>query len=265
MSAMALDALRYPNTCDGIDVSAVQTIGNASMVAYAGFQFAFVKASEGTGYMDPRRLDHLKKLRDAGLLCSVYGFCRPSQGNPREQAKRLYEAMGDTFECRTVIDLESAPDVWTAAQLVAFGEEFADEIASWGIAQPILYTYPSFAQKMQPALGASTRLAMCPLWIAQYRSVTEAWVPPIGAKPIVPKPWANWSIWQYSGNGGFRVPGIIGDCDRNLFQGDFAALRRFFGRVDPDAETAPQLVHPRLFTVDENPRPIAIDEDDEAD
>lgn len=262
---MALDALRYPNTCDGIDVSSVQVIATPSMVAYAGFQFAFVKASEGTGYLDPRRVEHLKKLRDVGLICGVYGFCRPSQGNPREQAKKLWEGMGESYECRTVIDLEAAPDTMTSQELVDFGEAFADEVLSWGIVQPVLYTYPSFAQKLQPALGKSSRLGLCPLWIAQYRSVTDAWVPPLGAKPIIPKPWTDWTIWQYSGNGGFRVPGIVGDCDRNMFQGDFAALRRFFGRVDPDAETQPQIVHPRLFTVDDDPRPIAIEDDDEAD
>lgn len=262
MTAMALDALRYPNMCDGIDVSAVQSIADAAAVAASGFQFAFVKASEGTGYMDPKRLDFLKRLRGAGLLCSVYGFARVSQGNARLQAKTLYDAMGDTFECRTVIDLEAAPDGMSAQAIVDFGEEFADEIASWGIAEPILYTYPSFAQKLQPALAASTRLGMCPLWIAQYRSVTEAWVPPPNGKPIVPKPWLDWAIWQYSGNGGFRVPGIVGDCDRNLFKGDYAALRRFFGRVDQDADTQPQTVRARMFD-DEWTRPIELDKEPE--
>ena len=36
-------------------------------------------------------------------------------------------------------------------------------------------------------------------------------------------------MWQYSGNGGYRVPGIPMDCDRNLFRGNITDLRNLFG------------------------------------
>ena len=48
-------------------------------------------------------------------------------------------------------------------------------------------------------------LARCPLWIAHYRSTKTPWIPPPGFRPFVPPPWTDWTIHQYSGNGGFRL------------------------------------------------------------
>jgi GH25 family lysozyme M1 (1,4-beta-N-acetylmuramidase) len=229
MSASERPALALPGFLDGIDVSAVQSVSSYEAVANAGFRLATVKVSEGLAYCDPRRLEFLDGFRRAGLHTNVYGFARPSQGKPREQAQRLYACAGDVFPLRPVLDLESAPDDWSARRLVEFAEEFVSEVASWGVLDAVFYTYPGFAARMQPALAASSLLARCPLWIAQYRSTTAAWAPGSTDRPNVPAPWKAWTLWQYSGNGGYRVPGIVGDCDRNLFRGDEADLRSFFG------------------------------------
>ncbi len=52
-----------------------------------------------------------------------------------------------------------------------------------------------------------------------------------------------WDVWQYSGNGGYRVPGIVGDCDRNLFRGDEAALQKWFG-LTGEGEPEAAIVRP---------------------
>jgi lysozyme len=236
VSAPELAALGRPGFVDGIDVSQVQGVIDWSKVAAAGFRFVVVKASEGLHYCDPRALANLAAARAAGLYALVYGFARPSQGSPAGQAAKLWDCSGDVMPARAVLDLESAPADWSPAQKVDFGEAFAEAWREYSILEPMAYTYPSFAAGTQPALGASTRLARCPLWIAQYMSTTAGWVPPVGFRPIVPKPWREWAMHQYSGNGGFRVPGIEADCDRNLFNGDEAEFRRFFGFAEPDVE-----------------------------
>lgn len=236
MSAPELAALRRPGFVDGIDVSQVQGKIDWARVAEAGFRFAIIKVSEGATYCDPRALENLAGARAAGLYTMVYGFARPSQGNPSAQVERMWNCSGDIMPARAVLDLESAPEHWTAAQKVDFGVAFADAWREYSILEAIAYTYPSFAQGMQPNLALTPRLALCPLWIAHYASTTVGWVPPVGFRPIVPKPWDAWTMHQYSGNGGFRVPGVAGDCDRNLFNGDEDDLRRFFGFPDPDVD-----------------------------
>jgi len=65
-----------------------------------------------------------------------------------------------------------------------------------------------------------------PLWLAQYRSVTSPWAP--SSEADMPRGYP-WKVLQYSGDHGFRVPGIPVDCDRNLFKGSEEDLRDWFG------------------------------------
>lgn len=247
MPAEIKSALRYPGYVDGIDVSSVQVIHDPRAVADAGFVFATVKASEGVTYCDPRALGHLAALRDVGLICNVYTFLRPSQGRPREQVQRAYDCAGDVFPLRLALDLEGAPDGMTSEAIVAFGEAAADACLEQGVLEPELYSYPYFVRtRLMPALARSTRLARCPLWIAHYGSNTDPWLPPRGFAPFTPAPWTTWTKHQYSGNGGYRVAGIYGDCDRNLFNGDLDAFRAYMGLPPARDPERTDIVHPAV-------------------
>jgi lysozyme len=243
-------ALLYPGFTDGLDLSSVQVITDAQAVADQGFIFATVKASEGVTFCDPRVLDHLHRLRDVGLICNVYTFLRPSQGRPRDQVERAYACAGDTFPLRLALDLEGAPDAMTTGELVMFVEEAVDQCLRSGVLLPEIYTYPDFyRRRMLPAAAGSAVLAQCPLWMAHYGSNTAPMVPHRGAEPYTPAPWTTWTKWQYSGNNGYRVKGITGDVDRNLFHGDLGAFRDYMGLpttadpANPADDNAP-IVHP---------------------
>lgn len=251
MTTEVRPALRYAGFVDGLDLSQVQTITNAQAVADAGFVFATVKAAEGVSYCDPRALEHLRRLRDVGLICNVYTFLRPSQGHAREQVRKAFDCAGDMFPMRLSLDLEGAPDGMHSEELVAFGEEAVDETQAHGALLPEVYTFPYFLRtRLMPAIASSSILGACPLWMAQYASNTDPWLPPRGYAPWTPKPWSTWSKHQYSGNGGYRVPGIAGDVDRNLFNGDLAAFRSYMGLPEPRAEEPFAIVHPRHFRED---------------
>lgn len=239
---MELEALRQPGRVDGIDVSAIQGKIDYDRVAAAGFRFVVAKVAEGVGYCDPRGAANLAAARATGLYALAYSFARPSQGRAREQVRKLWDCMGDTMVHRAVLDLEGAPDAMSPAEIVAFGEEWIDEWAAHSGLRPMFYSYPSFInERMRGAVERSEVIAACPLWIAQYRSTTVAWAPSAVQQPGVPKPWKRWDMWQYSGNGGYRVPGVAVDCDRNLFNGDERALRDFLGLPDPSADSEPTL------------------------
>jgi GH25 family lysozyme M1 (1,4-beta-N-acetylmuramidase) len=239
-------ALMYEGFCDGIDVSSVQVITNAQAVADDGFVFAAVKVSEGVNYCDPKALEHLARLRDVGLICNVYTFLRPSQGNPRAQVERAMACAGDVFPSRLLLDGEGAPDGMPAGEIVAFYEECADVALEFGALESEFYSYPDYIlRRLQPALARSKRLGRCPFHIAAY-GPGGAWLPPRGFKPFLCAPWNTWTKHQYSGNGGYRVRGILGDCDRNLFNGDVAALRRYMGFPDDRPTEPEQIIHPRV-------------------
>lgn len=237
-------ALELPGYVDGIDVSRVQTIADPEAVYRAGFRFAFAKVSEGLTYCDPRALDHMRRLRDAGLYVGTYGFARVQAGDPRAQARQAVDGcaavgVGTEHVVRPVLDLETAPDGWSADAMLAFADAWLDEVRLTG-ALPVLYTYTSFAHRLSGTPTAKAALACLldetPLWLAQYRSTTSAWAPTSEADmPRVP--W-RWDLLQYSGDGGYPVPGIPGATDRNLFRGDESALRAWFG-LPVEAEPEP--------------------------
>ena len=239
MAAPNRNALDLPGYTDGIDISQVQTISDADAVYASGFRFAFVKASEGVGYCDPRAREHCVQLADAGLLVSVYSFARPSQGAPREQARRLIDCSGEVFVFRPILDLESAGADWSSGRLLDYALEWFDESDNSG-ARPVLYSYTSFLQQRLTMFDRANLLDLGPLWLAQYRSLTSPWAP--SSEADMRKAF-EWDVWQYSGDGGYRVPGIVGDCDRNLFRGDEAALQRWFG-LTGEGEPDPAIVRP---------------------
>lgn len=244
MAAPEMPALGYEGYLDLIDVSKFQGKINWVKVAAAGFVGAIIKTSEGTNQCDPTALENIKGAKDAGLYVLIYGFARPDQGSPAEQVQKMYDCAGDTMPNRAVMDLESAPAAWTPQQKVEFGEAYVEECLKWSVMLPALYTYPDFSKRMQPALKQSKLLTSCPLHIAHYMSLTAPWAPPKGFTPYLPEGFSTWALHQYSGNGGYRVPGVGWDCDRNLFNGDLAAFKKFLGLPEPKAEENLQIAHP---------------------
>jgi len=239
-------ALGLPGFMDGVDVSVCQQLIDYEKVRDAGFRFAFVKGSEGSGYIDPCAAKHIAGFMNVGIYVSVYGFARPGNGNPEAQADMLVKSMGDVWLPRPMLDIESAPNIMTAQELVTFSERFLDRLDTHGAADGVLYSYTSFLARMQPALASSARLARAALSLAQYASLEFAWAPTTPkdlAWAKAPAPWPEWVFWQYSGDKGFRVPGIDVDCDRNLFRGTEHDLRAFFGRgpSEDDVDTVPNL------------------------
>jgi GH25 family lysozyme M1 (1,4-beta-N-acetylmuramidase)/uncharacterized protein YraI len=58
-----------------------------------------------------------------------------------------------------------------------------------------------------------------PLWIANYGTNS----------PLVPKPWTDWTFWQYTDKGNGKIYGVeSGNIDLNYFNGDLAAFNARF-------------------------------------
>lgn len=218
-------ALGLDGCLDGIDVSRVQGRIDWRAVAAAGFTFAACKATEGAGYVDQSYAANMAGATDAGLYTLSYAFARPTVGDVRPQLETLWRALPSAG--LVALDLEVTGGL-TPAQIADFANRWIAGWASYSAITPIVYTGKFFGAELG-GVSSDSPLSRCPLWLAQYRSTTIPWAPTMDDWPRAVHPWAAATLWQYSGNGGYRVPGVPGDCDRDLFRGEEAALRAMLG------------------------------------
>lgn len=85
----------------GIDVSAYQS----SSPSTSGYDFMFIKATEGRSYISPSQYSQAATARDAGLVVGFYHFLWP--GNINDQAEYFVENCDSVEEDLLVCDWES--------------------------------------------------------------------------------------------------------------------------------------------------------------
>lgn len=209
----------------GLDASSVQGKLNVDALDAYGVRFLIHKCQQGNDGKDPWYERNIAAAQAKGWTVGAYHFMYPiPKLDPVRQAEGFYAASqvgAYNGELPPSLDLEwPDPDAgfakWgcTPASVSLFARRCAERTAELFGRKPIIYIYPYFAQK----LGAAdiSWLADYPLWIASYGTKT----------PLIPKPWQSWTLWQYDGNGGEKMPGG-GDADFNWFNGDDEALEAF--------------------------------------
>jgi len=206
----------------GIDVSHHNEWIDWDRVKQSGVRFAFIKASEGNGYIDPLYEQNLKGALKCGILPGSYHFFLP-RIDPLEQARHyvrvLQENTVDAPSLPPCIDLETAG--LTKAALNQAVRVFLEEVRRLTGRRGILYVSPGFWNTYLPVPVISGYklsgdgvdwAAQYPLWLAHY---TTGW-------PYQVYPWAGWRFWQYSSAG--RISGVVTRVDLNLFNGSEAEL-----------------------------------------
>jgi lysozyme len=188
-----------PVPAKGIDVSSYQGRVDWRKVKAAGYTFAWVKATEGTDFLDSTLKANVTGAKAAGVTVGAYHFLRPrgdrtGAAEARWFAKQLQAVGLGAGDLRPVLDVEETKLKIPAT--LQYVSEAVAELERLGY-RPVLYTFPAFVGDW-PA-----RFARLPLWIAN----------PDRPAPTVPKPWASYAAWQYSFKG--HVPGITGDVDLN--------------------------------------------------
>ena len=89
---VATDVVPVPSwALDGIDVASHQHPDGAAIdwqaVAASGQSFAFIKASEGTGYTNPYFSSDTAKAAAAGVTPGSYHYAKPGSTDPRAEAR----------------------------------------------------------------------------------------------------------------------------------------------------------------------------------
>ena len=195
----------------GIDVSRHQGIIDWDGLKSDGVQFAYIKATEGENFNDPRFSRNWYAASQAGILRGAYHFftrCRPGKAQAEnfirvvpKDAGALVPAVDveHTGPCRDtppVKDIAAELEVFLAAITAHFGQ------------RPIIYTTPEFHDA----------------YLAGKFPKDRFWIRSLVLPPRVRKD--QWLFWQYH-NRGLRS-GVEGPVDLDAFRGtpqQLSALR----------------------------------------
>jgi GH25 family lysozyme M1 (1,4-beta-N-acetylmuramidase) len=199
----------------GLDVSGYQPSVNWSTVAANGAKFAYIKATEGTGYVNPYFSTQYNGSYDAGLIRGSYHFAHPDSSSGAAQADYFVAHGGGwSADGRT---LPGALDIeWNPGGSACYGlnqpamagwiSSFVNEYHARTNAWPTIYSATSWwGQCVGTAADYSGN---DPLWVANYN----------GSPGPMPYNWGYQSFWQSADSGVF--PG-----DQDSFNGTLANLR----------------------------------------
>lgn len=189
---------RAPEPRRGIDASHHQGAIDWRRVADAGITFAYLKATEGTTFTDPRFAEHRRAATRAGVDVGGYHYFQLCSDGAA-QAEHFLEVLGSGVpDLPPALDLElvgSCEDPPPAADLLAEVRAFLAAVDRRTGRRTLVYLYPDFEERF----GFADDLADHPQWVRR-----------LGDE----RPRRPWTVWQYDDAG--SVPGVSGGVDLNL-------------------------------------------------
>ncbi len=179
----------------GVDVSHHSGSVDWQQVVDAGYDFAYLKATEGVDALDPNFAEHWRTLGEMGVPRGAYHFY-VTEDDPEEQARFFLDTVDwQPGDLRPVVDVElighGTEPQWPN-RLRRFLEIVEAEV---GVA-PVIYTMPNF---WDAHMGDG--FEEHPLWVAEY-GVSE---------PRLPRSWERWHLWQHAADR--AVPGVEKGAD----------------------------------------------------
>ncbi|MFZ5904244.1 MAG: GH25 family lysozyme [Chloroflexota bacterium] len=220
-------------TVPGIDVSYWDAGIDWPKVRATGQRFVFVKATEGTTFVDSTFDDNWTGAKNAGLLRGAYCFFRPNVDAAKQADLfiKTVKAMKDSGELPHVLDLESH-DNQSKSKIISQAKIWLDAVEAAFGRKPIIYSGQYFLQDhfSETGGGPPTWAKDYPLWLAQY---PYQYTP--GQQPFLPRGWFKWAFWQYTDKG--VVNGINAAVDMNVFNGTLEELYKFAGATLPEGKS----------------------------
>lgn len=192
------------NYTPGIDVSHYQGKIDWPRVKVAGIQFAYLKATDGTAWVDPMFDQNAEGCNLAGIPFGAYHFFRPDQ-DAVAQADHFWTIVGN-LPLPPALDLEVGPV--TNSQVISFAGQLDKQASVVNIDRPpfpLIYCSPAFAKEWLSGLSAF------PLWLAEYGDAPDT------------TQWDNWEFWQHTPNG--QVDGISTAVDLDWFHGTLEDMK----------------------------------------
>ena len=206
----------------GIDIASWQSNLNLHNIDY---DFVVVKATEGTGYINPSCDMHVQQAIEMGKLFGVYHYANGA--DPIAESNFfLQNIQGYIRKGILVLDFESGDNAAWNINPNGWVKAWCDNVYSQTGVRPLVYIQAS-------ALDKVSGIGDYGLWVAQYASYEPTY--------YQDEPWNegayDCAMRQYAGDNG-RVYGYDGGVDLDKFYGDPETWIKY---ADPSGEyVAPQ-------------------------
>lgn len=189
---------------NGIDISSYQAELNAGIVPS---DFVFIKATEGTKYINPTWKEQAGQVTQANKLLGFYHFA--SIGNPIAEADFFISVVKDYIgKAVLVLDFEAgAINAWGNVG----ARQFLNRVKEKTGINPMIYMSAEVTRQFNWSIASGNNA----LWVAQYASMTptgyqsEPWTDGQGYGA-----WSSAAIHQYSSAG--SLANWDGHLDLNL-------------------------------------------------
>ena len=207
----------------GIDVSKYQGDIDWAQVKASGVKFAYIKATEGGDFVDPKFQQNWNAAKAAGMHRGAYHFvywCRPW----REEMRNFIQTVpNERDSLPPVLDVEATPESKNCKRRLERGPAVAEMREMLRAMErhygkkPVIYTTVDFYE----AILHPSELEDYPIWVRSTKY-----------SPHVKYGSRNWHFWQFQSDA--QIPGIVGNVDRNAFRGDHKQWLAFMGVEDMD-------------------------------
>jgi GH25 family lysozyme M1 (1,4-beta-N-acetylmuramidase) len=211
-AAGAGSRLQPPNFLPGIDVSHYQHLIDWTQVAASGIRFAFAKATEGTGYVDPMYATNRAGAAANGIALGAYHFARPDlhpSGAVTEADHFVDTAQVIPGDLLPVLDIERSGSL-TQEALTQWILDWLGEVTARTGVMPMVYTSPIGWSNRTGDTTAIADAGYTVLWVAHWN---------VDAPTVPGNDWEGhgWTFWQYGDCG--HVAGVGGCVDSDWFNG----------------------------------------------
>ena len=220
-------------TVKGIDVAIYQGDIDWGKIASQKIQFAFIKATEGSSWVDPKFYANIVSSRDNGIYVGAYHFFS-SESAGKTQAENFIETVSPyKTDLPPVLDFEIPKSSKEKEKVIKEARVFLQKVEEYFEVKPIIYTtYESYNAFLVNEFDDY------PLWFRD-----------LFGKPKISGN-RHWLFWQYCNRG--RLDGIDKKqkyTDLNIFNWNMSDFFEYLddkydvdlecwssGFVDPDEE-----------------------------
>lgn len=189
----------------GIDVSRYQQLiaweeVKSMKVDNIQLGFAFIKATEGIGNVDPQFNRNWRRSKNNDIVRGAYHFFIASKDGKLQAENFIKRVELESGDLPPVLDVEQRNGV-SKAQLQREVRKWLETVEAYYHVTPVIYTNVDFYDQ-----NLGSEFDKYPLWAAHYYQQEQ------------PRIKRGWVFWQHNDRG--NVNGIVSKVDFNVFSGD---------------------------------------------
>lgn len=186
----------------GIDVSEWQGRIDFKKVAKAGIDIVYIRASEGTDYIDPYFRENYEEAKKNGLKTGFYHYVTAKNTEEARQEARFFVSniKGTNPDCKLAMDFEIFEDL-SKREINEISKVFLETVERLSEKECVIYS-DAFNARETFDEELAKKYA---IWIADY----------FVKEPANNGKWSSWVGFQYTDRG--KIKGIDGSVDRDYF------------------------------------------------